>query len=147
MLMRSGRACASKRSRRPRPHASEPRHRPGRPCSRGNNVTPGTGPRACGGITEATMATEFDLFCDFELQGYWWLPEEEDRKVAGTLARRNQEINLNLLDALVEQSEQEMGIVRPPPRPEIILGWLDTGEVCTLYKNFQAGSTLNSTGF
>jgi ApeA N-terminal domain 1 len=56
-------------------------------------------------------------------------------------------MTLNLLDALVEQSLQQMGIVYPPPRAEIILGWLDTGEVCTLYKNLQAGSTFNYSGF
>ncbi len=93
------------------------------------------------------MATGFDLFDDFELQGYWWLPEKEDRKVAGTLTRRNQEMSLNLLDALIEQPMADMLVVRPPPRPEIILGWLDTGEVCTLYKNFETGSTFGFSGF
>jgi len=29
------------------------------------------------------MARDYTLFDDFELQGYWWLPEREDRKVPG----------------------------------------------------------------
>jgi hypothetical protein len=87
------------------------------------------------------------LFDDFESQGYWWLPERPDSKVAGHLSRKNQEIRLELLGDLMQLSFEERGIVKQPPRPPFILGNVEGLGYCTLYKTTEVGSTLRTSGF
>lgn len=92
------------------------------------------------------MVPEHTLLDNFEYQGYWWLPDHPENKVAGTLIRKDQQITLKLLNALAEESQGEMGIVKPPPRPEVIFGWLTNNQACTLYKNFQTGKKFHIGG-
>lgn len=89
------------------------------------------------------MGSEYSLFDDFELQGFWWLPDSPDRKVPGTLFRKNQQLRLELLGELVQVPLAERGKVKPPPKPEIILGQTVGAGYCTLFKAIETGFSLH----
>lgn len=84
---------------------------------------------------------------DFEMLGYWWLPGIPDRKVPGRLGRKNQRLELLVLDQLVERTLAERGVIGPTPRFELIHGWLDDGRACTLLDSVDVGGTFHSSGF
>src|SRR5438874_2630015 len=91
------------------------------------------------------MGRDFSLFDDFELQGYWWLPDRPGRKIPGLLSRKGQEITLNLLGDLLDIPLSERGVVKQPPRPPIILGYVEGKGSCTLYRTMEAGATFHTS--
>lgn len=83
------------------------------------------------------MTGERSIFEQFELRGYWWLPEKPQRKVAGNLRFDPHEpILLKLMGCFADDPDEESGIVslpRSPVRRPLILGTTDNGEYCTLF--------------
>jgi len=91
------------------------------------------------------MATKnYTLFDDFELKGIWWLPDNPDLQVTGTLKFENKnDISLDLLGAFREIKALGSGNIF---QPEIILGISDNGKICTLFKNIEVQNQLNFPG-
>jgi hypothetical protein len=83
------------------------------------------------------------LFDTFEYQGYFWLPTTPDRTVPGIVRFTKSAITLDLLGMLVETSLQELGVVGPPIRAEIVLGQAQNGKKLTLYECTQIATTRN----
>jgi len=84
------------------------------------------------------------LFEDFEHKGHWWLPENPDRRVSGTLTYKSgEDITLELLGSLREpdnrREEQDFN-------PEIILGISSEGRPVTLFQTYEIGRGWSSTG-
>jgi len=72
------------------------------------------------------------LFEDFEYKGSWWLPENPDYVLHGTLKfKHNNEIILEL------EGLFDYGPNYSFPRPEIILGTSNNGESITLFKTYE----------
>lgn len=91
------------------------------------------------------MATKnITLFDNFELKGIWWLPENPDLQVPGTLKFENSNnISLDLLGTFREITSLGSGNIF---QPNIILGISDNGKICTLFKNIEVHSQLNFPG-
>jgi ApeA N-terminal domain 1 len=84
------------------------------------------------------------LFEDFERRGHWWLPENPDRKVSGTLTYKSgEEITLELLGSLREpedrQEDQDFNA-------RIILGICSEGRPLTLFQTYEIAGGWSSTG-
>lgn len=86
----------------------------------------------------------YTLLDDFELKGFWWLPEKPAVKISGILSFKNEKkIVLELLGSLYDKhgfSDEKLF------HPKIILGATDNGYLCTLYQNVESKSQLNSSG-
>jgi hypothetical protein len=82
------------------------------------------------------------LFDDFEYSGHWWLPEDPEKKVAGTV-RFNSDgyITLDLLESF---NEPPGTVVDGLFRPKLILGLTDGRKRITLYQTVRTGRTLPS---
>lgn len=71
----------------------------------------------------------------FEVNGYWWLPDASEIKIAGKLDfHPNREMILNLFGSLNPSATVESNNIF---EPKIILGLLEDGEYCTLLDTFQ----------
>ncbi|MBL8823759.1 MAG: hypothetical protein JNJ77_14315 [Planctomycetia bacterium] len=82
---------------------------------------------------------------DFELNGHWWIPGQEDKALPGVLTRKAGNSNLTLFGAF--SSFYELGTIKrlnPPGPLPIILGRATDGTKITLYK---ARLTSNITPF
>lgn len=84
-----------------------------------------------------------DVVETFEYAGYWWLPDNEENKLPGTV-RFTQEsgIELNLLGSfkLLEQMIES-------PEYELVLGVTEDGKVFTLFDCLETNSRLTAPGF
>ena len=85
----------------------------------------------------------YTLLDDFELKGLWWLPEQPDSQISGTISFENEKkISLDLLGSFHEVRTFGSGDFF---QPDIILGVTDNGQVCTLFRNFETRNQLNSS--
>jgi hypothetical protein len=86
----------------------------------------------------------YTLLDDFALKGIWWLPEQPDLQISGTLLFENEKkISLELLGSFHELKTFGAGNFF---QPEIILGVTDNGLICTLFRNFETRNQLNIPG-
>ncbi len=84
-------------------------------------------------------STIYTLLDDFKYKGVWWLAEEPNHKVGGTLLYKNGgKISLELLGFL--------GTFLPDKQYEVVLGITDNGTRCTLVEVKTSRSNLNFTG-
>ncbi|NEN92026.1 MAG: hypothetical protein F6K48_25215 [Okeania sp. SIO3H1] len=75
---------------------------------------------------------------NIEYSGYWWLPSEQDKKIAGTLTFTHDEgIKLRLRDSFIGELESNV---------PIILGFADR-KIITLCGSLNCFSTISSSGF
>ncbi|OWK45507.1 HEPN domain-containing protein [Fimbriiglobus ruber] len=81
------------------------------------------------------------LFDSFEYQGYFWLPATPDRKIPGVVRFASSDITLSLLGMLVETTLQQLAVVGPPFKADIILGQAQNGKKLTLYECTQIGTS------
>ncbi len=79
---------------------------------------------------------------NFEYKGIWWLPENPDRGVAGTVSFDGKGINLELSGLLHEPADFEERDLQP----DFILGRVRQGRLITLYQAFETGSTVPVAG-
>ena len=87
----------------------------------------------------------YSLIDDFELKGIWWLPESPERHISGLISFKNDgKITLDLIGSFRDLTSFGTGDFF---QPKIILGVTDNGKICTLYRNFETKSQMNSPGF
>jgi hypothetical protein len=80
---------------------------------------------------------------EFEYNGIWWLPENPDNKISGTLKFHPVEgANLELIGSFKELKDLKAFL-----QPNIILGITSNGKIITLYKCFESRSHMNIPGF
>ncbi|WP_425203927.1 HEPN domain-containing protein [Priestia megaterium] len=91
------------------------------------------------GSTKALTKTMFE---DFQVKGYWWIPEKEE-KVSGILFYKQDKIELELLGTL----NVDDGVLANPMNHQAILGMSDKGEKFTLFKGFPIQITTNFPGY
>ena len=79
------------------------------------------------------------LLDDFQLNGIWWLPDNPDQRLSGTLFFKNEgEITLNLVDSFGDVDSRWASYGRGQGiRQEIILGITGTGKPCTALRQFR----------
>ena len=78
----------------------------------------------------------------FEYNGIWWLPEQADKTVPGTLKFDPKEgAFLDLIGSFKDITQLHISL-----EPKIILGFAE-GKKITLYKCYESGSHLNLPGF
>lgn len=77
-----------------------------------------------------------------EFRGFWWLPSEPDKRVAGTLTFAQDSVHLQLLGAL-GAGENDFRMPGPVPR---ILGHSSDGKELTLEHCRPAGHRISTTG-
>ena len=87
-----------------------------------------------------------DFFDRFQQKGIWWLPETPDKTVQGVLTHDEDETTLDLFGTLREVDITERGRVTVPAPTPIIYGQLESGQLCTLYKNRNLSENLNLFG-
>ncbi|NIK11752.1 HEPN domain-containing protein [Alkalibacillus almallahensis] len=78
---------------------------------------------------------------DFEIEGYWWLPEEPERKLAGTLYSGEDAIYLDILESF-----QGLQSVNRTSNYGIIHGFTVKGEEVTLFDSVQTNFSTNMPG-
>ena len=87
----------------------------------------------------------YSLIDDFELKGIWWLPENPDLHISGVISFQNEgKITIDLIGSFRDITSFGTGEFF---QPEIILGITDNGKICTLFRNFETKSQMNSPGF
>ncbi|WP_283154124.1 HEPN domain-containing protein [Guptibacillus hwajinpoensis] len=74
---------------------------------------------------------------DYEVQGYWWLPDQKDNQLAGNLYYENQKINLHVLGSFSNEIIEH----------DYIHGITIKGEEITLFNNKLVNGTINMPGF
>jgi hypothetical protein len=80
---------------------------------------------------------------EFEYQGYWWLPDEPEDKVPGTLKFDPIEgTTLNLLGVL-----EGLEGLQTAPQPALILGMSSDGRSITLQDCSRIGATISFPGY
>lgn len=80
---------------------------------------------------------------EFEYHGIWWLPEQPDRKVSGTL--RFYPVDNTSLDLVGSFKDvTELNVFQ---QPNIILGLTSDGKKVTLYECYESKSSLSMPGF
>jgi hypothetical protein len=83
------------------------------------------------------LRNKHTIFDDFEYRGHWYLPENPERKVPGTVRFDSARgITLELLQALRESPGTSLDEVYKPP---LILGVSDNGTRMTLFQTVQTG--------
>ena len=88
------------------------------------------------------IGDEQKMIEEFEYKGEWWLPDNPDRRISGTLKfTPNGGAVLDLIGSF-----KDFGDITKTEEPDIILGISANREI-TLYKCFQTKSTLSSSGF
>ncbi|WP_347861554.1 HEPN domain-containing protein [Salimicrobium sp. PL1-032A] len=78
---------------------------------------------------------------EFEIQGYWWLPEEPSEKFSGTLYSGEDAIYLDILESF-----QDLQSAKNKEGYEIIHGVTVTGDEVTLFDSFRDNFTDNKPG-
>lgn len=81
---------------------------------------------------------------EMEYRGYWWLPEDDSKKIPGTLsfAEHKGKAILNLLGTLVEPHNLLKARTMP-----LIYGFSESGKQITLYQCSNLGAHLSFPGF
>ena len=75
------------------------------------------------------------IFEDFEYEGFWWIPENPNKKVPGILRFRvGDRITLSLLGSFSDEANFEKEFDEYS-QPEIIVGTAEGRRECTLYKS------------
>lgn len=78
----------------------------------------------------------------YEYAGFWWIPENPDEKISGTIKFNSRDgAELKLIGAL-----RKIKSSNDPYEEEIILGILTNGKKITLYKCYRIRSTLSIPG-
>lgn len=75
----------------------------------------------------------------FDIDGYWWLPENPTKTVAGTLHYSPEKISLNLIGAFSDIKESLSRFEYP-----IILGFSTGGKLITLYKSYSSNFSISN---
>lgn len=88
-----------------------------------------------------TKAMQQTMFDEFQIKGYWWFPQKEE-KVAGNLFYSNDNIELELLGSL--EDDGASFITLNEQEKEIILGLSDSGEKFTLINAMNIKSSISS---
>ncbi len=84
------------------------------------------------------------LFDEFEYQGLWWLPDQPEARIAGTVSVNSEgRIALDLIGSLRAEHAFEHSDVFQPP---IVLGLTARGKWITLYNNFELRSSSSFPG-
>lgn len=80
---------------------------------------------------------------EFEHHGIWWLPEQPDKKVSGTLKFHPVgDTSLELIGSFKDVTELNVF-----QQPNIILGLTSDGKKVTLYECYESKSSLSMPGF
>lgn len=80
---------------------------------------------------------------EFEYDGIWWLPENPDKKISGTLKFHPVEgANLELIGSF--KGIEDLNTVL---QPDIISGITSNGKIITLYKCYESQSHMSMPGF
>ena len=90
-----------------------------------------------------SKAMKQTMFDEFQIKGYWWLPETEN-KVAGILFYKHDNIKLELIGTLSQKKFGE--IIDETKEVDIILGYSDKGEEFTLMNCFNSGFSFSIPG-
>ncbi|WP_163971810.1 ApeA N-terminal domain 1-containing protein [Oceanobacillus halotolerans] len=92
-----------------------------------------------------TKAMKKSMFDEFQIKGYWWLPNKE-KEVAGILYYKHDEIELELLGSLndAESMFDSFGSNKTKSDTSIILGISDAGEKFTLLDSMNIKSNVSS---
>jgi len=75
----------------------------------------------------------FDLFTDFEYKGTWWIPENAENKLYGSLKFKHNNYILLELNGLFEKKSTFQLL-----EPEIILGTTNDGEKVTIFQSYES---------
>lgn len=75
----------------------------------------------------------------FDIDGYWWLPENPTKTVAGTLHYSPEKMSLNLIGAFADIKESLSRFECP-----IILGFSTGGKSITLYKSYSSNFSMSN---
>ena len=79
---------------------------------------------------------------EFEHSGIWWLPENPEKQISGTLKYNPREgANLMLVGSFKEEKDFNIFI-----QPKIILGTTSNGKYITLYKCFETKFNMSFPG-
>ncbi|MGE0082950.1 MAG: HEPN domain-containing protein [Desulfococcaceae bacterium] len=90
------------------------------------------------------MINSKTLFDNFESNGFWWLPENPEKRISGKIFfDSKKEIRLDLLGAFQEITSFGRNEIY---RPEIILGLTEDGKLCTLLTTTQIKSKFSFPG-
>jgi hypothetical protein len=87
-----------------------------------------------------------EFFDTFRHKGIWWLPETPENTVQGVLNHEEDETTLDLFGGLRNIDMRTAGVLGTPTPTPIIFGELESGEPCTLYKNFSRSEKLPMFG-
>jgi len=80
---------------------------------------------------------------EFEYTGLWWLPENPDDKICGTLKFHPvEDANLELIGSFKGPKDLNVFL-----QPNIILGITSNGKIITLYKCYEYQSHISMSGF
>ncbi len=81
-----------------------------------------------------------------ELAGYWWLPEQSDAPLAGTLILSEEDgVKLNLMGFF--GSKLELHGIEDMPEHPIVLGVIQNGKEVTLEDTHAIGMNMSFPGF
>jgi len=92
------------------------------------------------------MSDDHTMLDNFQYKGYWWLPDDADNPAPGILSYDDDATTLDLFGAFKPRSFMDLGTVRQADQMPIILGTLENGQPCTLYKNIVTGTKMQLTG-
>ena len=80
---------------------------------------------------------------EFEYKGIWWLPDNPEKRISGTLRfTPNEGAILDLIGSIEDIKNMNKTL-----EPEIVLGISSNGKNITLYKCFETKSSFSSEGF
>jgi tetratricopeptide (TPR) repeat protein len=88
------------------------------------------------------LTKEFFLNEEFEITGYWWLPENPDYKIAGTVFYSKGKIHLELVGSF-----ETILTINDPTDLDILLGFSNKGQLLTLHKCYLQNFNFPSNGF
>src|SRR6185437_5447832 len=74
----------------------------------------------------------------FDLDGYWWLPENPQKTVAGTLHYSPESMHLDLIGSFSDMKTSLTKFEYP-----IILGFSTNGKPITLYKSYSSKFSMS----
>ena len=89
---------------------------------------------------------DLTLFDTFEYRGQWWLPEKPELKVPGVLTHTENRTTLDLFGSLLDKPLAQVRAAPEAEQPSLIIGQLDDGKCCTLYKPFPTSASYNVLG-
>jgi hypothetical protein len=90
------------------------------------------------------MSNDFTFFDNFELSGWWWLPDRPGGRLYGTLKYKNGEsISLELTGSFSDENIIFGGKIW---RSEIIIGFSENGKEVTLLTNYEISRSSHAPG-